>query len=52
VARCRVDGCDWNTLTSTGVYDELREHLQDAHGYSDEEWQQARTDLMEAKHGE
>lgn len=48
-ARCNVDGCEWSVLTSTGVYEEVREHLQDEHGYSDEEWRETRTRLMEAK---
>lgn len=49
LARCRVDGCDWSTLTSVGVYDALREHLQQEHDYSDQEWREARTRLMGAK---
>lgn len=49
MARCKVDDCDWSTLTSTGVYDELRRHLQEVHDYSDEEWLETRTRLMEAK---
>jgi hypothetical protein len=49
MARCKIDDCEWSTLTSTGVYDALREHLQEEHDYSDEEWREKRTELMEAK---
>lgn len=49
MARCKIDGCEWSTLTSAGVYDKLREHLQEEHGYSDAEWREKRTELMEAK---
>jgi hypothetical protein len=51
-ARCTIDDCEWSTLTSTGVYDELREHLQSEHDYSDAEWREARTKLMRSKRGE
>lgn len=46
VARCRLEDCDWSVLTSAGVYDELRQHLQDEHDYSDEEWAETRKRLM------
>jgi hypothetical protein len=52
MARCKIEGCEWSTLTSTGVHDELREHLQDEHDYTDEEWREARSELMRAKRGE
>lgn len=47
LARCKVGDCDWSRLTSVGVYDALREHLQEEHGYSDEDWREARSRLME-----
>lgn len=47
LARCGLEGCHWSELTSAGVYDALREHLQEEHGYSDEEWREARSRLME-----
>lgn len=52
MARCRVDNCDWSTLTATGIYDALRDHLQAEHGYTDEEWREARTRLMRSKRGD
>jgi hypothetical protein len=46
LARCKVGDCDWSTLTSTGAYDKLREHLQEEHGYTDEDWQETRSELV------
>lgn len=49
VARCRLGDCDWSVLTSIGVYEKLREHMQEEHGYTDEEWAEARSELMASK---
>ncbi len=52
MARCRVDDCEWSTLTTAGIYDALRDHLQAEHDYTDEEWREARTRLMRSKGGD
>lgn len=48
--KCKLDGCEWSSLRSSWIrlYADMEEHMKEEHGYSESEWEDARSRLQEA----